>query len=305
VIVVGAHYDHLGMGGPASLAPGQMAIHNGADDNASGVAGLLEAARILSAKRGELSRDVLFVAFTAEELGVVGSTLFTRWFPVKGQVAAMLNMDMIGRMRRNEVQAIGGDTAAEWPKLLGTICDEAGVTCVVGGGGFGPSDHTPFYGLGVPVIHFFTGSHRDYHRPTDDAALINAAGGARVAEIVAGTALAAARLPRLTLRATESPPPMGDMRVTGASLGTVPDYVGPPDGTTGVLLAGVRPGGPAEAAGLRRGDIVQWIDGHDVRTVEDLMFVLQNAKPKAKAKLRYVREGKRQEAEVTFGEPRR
>lgn len=305
VVVVGAHYDHLGMGGPASLAPGTVAIHNGADDNASGVAGLLEVARKLAARRADLQRDVLLVAFTVEELGDVGSTMFTRWFPVKDQVVAMLNMDMIGRMRGNKLQAIGGDSAAEWPGLLHEPCAQAGVECVVGGGGFGPSDHTPFYAAGVPVLHFFTGAHRDYHRPTDDAEYINAAGGARAAAVVAAAAEAVARGPKLIVRATEEPPPIGDLRVTGASMGTVPDYVGPPEGTPGVLLAGVRPGGPAEAGGLRRGDIVQWIDGHDVRTVEDLMFVLQSSKPGAKAKVRFLREGQRQEVEVTFGAPRR
>jgi Tol biopolymer transport system component/Zn-dependent M28 family amino/carboxypeptidase len=305
VVVVGAHYDHLGMGGPASLAQGTVAIHNGADDNASGAAGLLEVARTLMARRAELSRDVVLVAFTAEELGDVGSTMFTRWFPVKDNVVAMLNMDMIGRMRGNKLQAIGGDSAAEWRALLKEPCDKAGVECAVGGGGFGPSDHTPFYAMGVPVVHFFTGAHRDYHRPTDDVEYINAVGGARAAAVVAAAAEAVARGPKLTVRASEEPPPIGDLRVTGASLGTVPDYVGPPEGTSGVLLAGVRPGGPAEAGGLRRGDIVQWIDGHDVRTVEDLMYVLQTSKPGAKVKLRYLREGKGQEAEVTFGAPRR
>jgi Tol biopolymer transport system component/Zn-dependent M28 family amino/carboxypeptidase len=305
VVVVGAHYDHLGMGGPASLAPGTAAIHNGADDNASGVAGVLEVGRTLAARRAELQRDVVLVAFTAEELGDVGSTMFTRWFPVKDQVVAMLNMDMIGRMRGDKLQAIGGDSAGEWPALLKEPCAQAGVVCDVGGGGFGPSDHTPFYALGVPVLHFFTGAHRDYHRPTDDTELINAAGGARAAAVVAAVAESVARGPKLIVRATEAPPPIGDLRVTGASLGTVPDYVGPPEGTPGVLLAGVRPGGPAEAGGLRRGDIVQWIDGRDVRTVEDLMFVLQSSKPGAKGRVRFLREGKRQETGVTFGEPRR
>jgi hypothetical protein len=309
VVVIGAHYDHLGMGGPSSLAPGVTAPHNGADDNASGVAALLEAARLLAARRGELPRDVVFVAFSAEELGVIGSTSFVKSPPaglaVK-DVVAMVNMDMVGRLRENKLQVLGGETAAEWGDLVAAACGKAGIVCQIADGGYGPSDQTPFYAAGVPVVHLFTGAHRDYHRPTDDTALINAAGGAQVA--VAATEMAVAlsgRDARLTYKAAPAPAPRGDLRGGGASLGTVPDYVGPADGTPGVLLAGVRAGSPAEVAGLRRGDILVGIDGRDVRDIEDFMYALSASKPGQRGKVAVLRDGKRVELEVTFGAPMR
>ncbi len=309
VVVVGAHYDHLGMGGTSSLAPDVKAPHNGADDNASGVAALLESARILVPRRAELERDVVFVAFAAEELGVRGSTAFTAAPPggltIK-EVVAMVNMDMVGRLRDNKLQVIGGDTAREWPGLIGEACTRARVECHTTDGGYGPSDQTPFYASGVPVLHLFTGAHREYHRPTDDTALINAAGGARVAVVAAELALSAGKqAERLTYHAAPAPPARGDMRASGASLGTVPDYVGPPPGQIGVLLAGVRPGSPADTAGLKRGDVLQKIDEHAIRSVEDFMYALSASTPGAKGKIVVLREGKKVELDVTFGGPMR
>jgi peptidase M28-like protein/PDZ domain-containing protein/WD40 repeat protein/PA domain-containing protein len=309
VVVVGAHLDHLGYGGMGSLAPGVHAVHHGADDNASGVAALMEAGRILAEHRGELRRDVILVAFSAEEMGDVGSTAFTRSPPAGIRAAtkdmvAMINMDMVGRMRENKLQVIGVDTAAEWPAIVSSACRRAEVNCVEGNGGYGPSDMTPFYAAGVPVLFLFTGAHRDYHKPTDEASRINAAGGAQVAILAADLATqAAGHETRLAYRASPAPEPMGDLRNAGASLGTVPDYVGPPDGQAGVLLAGVRPGGPAEAAGLRRGDIIVKIDGHEVKNVEDLMFVLENAKPGVRARIQLLRDGKPVQIDATYGQP--
>jgi membrane-associated protease RseP (regulator of RpoE activity) len=246
------------------------------------------------------------VTFSGEELGDVGSTAFTRTPPgglVLKDVVAMLNMDMVGRMRDDLVQVLGIDTAAEWGDLVMPACARAGVDCKGGGGGYGPSDHTPFYAAGIPVLHFFTGSHADYHKPTDDTALINAAGGAQVAQIVGDVAFAvAARPAALVVKASPAPEPIGDLRNTGASLGTVPDYVGPANGATGVLLAGVRPGGPAETAGMQRGDILVKIDGHDIKNVEDFMFVLENAKPGGKAKITVLRGGKPVQLEAVYGQ---
>jgi hypothetical protein len=308
VVVVGAHYDHLGFGGPASLAPEVTAVHGGADDNASGTAALLGVAAALAARRGELARDVVFVAFSGEEEGALGSTAFTRT-PPRGlamtDIAAMLNMDMVGRMRDGRLQVLGGETAAEWATLVPPVCARLGIDCGLAPGGYGASDHTPFYAHGVPVLHFFTGTHRDYHKPTDRPEYINAAGGAAVAELVADMTLVAAAQPKLTLKATAAPQPVGDLRAAGASLGTVPDYVGPPDGQPGVLLAGVRPGGPAEAAGLMRGDILIAIDGHTVRTVEDFMYVLSAATPGAHARVTVIRAGRRVELDAVFGPPTR
>ncbi len=306
VVVVGAHYDHLGYGGPASLAPGAHEIHHGADDNGSGTAGLLEVAHDLAAEKDKLDHDVLLVGFSGEEMGTLGSTAFTRSPPgglAMKDVRAMLNMDMIGRLRENKLQVIGNDTADEWRTAVEAACKKARIECTLGNGGYGPSDQTPFYASGVPILYFFTGSHREYHKPTDVAALINAGGGAQIAGLVADLTVAAATAPKLTYKASVAPEPIGDLRAAGASMGTVPDYVGPPTGQTGVLLAGVRPGGPADQAGMKRGDILVKIDGHDIRTVEDFMFVLQRSKPGEKGKVKVLRDGKPVELEVTFGAP--
>ncbi len=303
-VVIGAHYDHLGMGGHGSLAPGVDAPHNGADDNASGVAALLEVARVLSARRAELPRDVVLIAFAGEELGVLGSTALMRSPPERlapGDIVAMLNMDMVGRLRDGKLQVLGGDSAPEWAELVQPACAAAGLACNVTGGGFGPSDQTPFYGAGVPVLHFFTGSHAQYHTPDDDAALINAGGGAHVAALVAEVALATAKLGQLTYKSAPSPMALGDSR-GGASLGTIPDYAGAPGGKAGVFLAGVRPGGPAEKAGIVKGDLVVKIGEVEIRSVEDLMFVLRAAMPGQKTKVVVLRGDKPVEVEVVYGQ---
>jgi Tol biopolymer transport system component len=309
LVVIGAHYDHLGFGNASSLAPGVRAVHNGADDNASGVGALLEVASLLASRKAELRRDVLFMAFTAEEMGVLGSTAVIRRPPPgldPKQVVAMLNMDMVGRMRDNRVEVLGAESAAEWKDVAAAICDTRRVRCELRGDGYGPSDHMPFYAAGIPVLHFFTGAHSDYHRPTDDLDMLNAAGAAATAGVVADVAVAVgARDTRLTYKVAPPPEPRGDLRLSGASLGTVPDYGGPADGSPGILLAGVRPGSAAEKAGMTRGDVLIAVDGHAVRNIEDLMFVLQRATPGQKAVVTFMREGKKLEAETVFGAPSR
>jgi Zn-dependent M28 family amino/carboxypeptidase len=309
VMVLGAHYDHLGMGGRDSLAPDKNEPHLGADDNASGTAALLEVARALAARRGELARDVVFISFSGEESGVLGSTHFAR-APSGGiamsDVVAMINMDMVGRMRENRVTVFGVVTADEWRALVDPACAKARIDCTTTGDGFGPSDQTPFYAAGVPVLHFFTGSHGDYHKPSDTADKINAAGAQQIAGVVADVAMSVDRRDaRLTLRKVAAPPSHGDTRSFNASLGTIPDYAGPPDGKKGVLLAGVRPGGAAEAAGLRRGDILVRLGTHEVGSVEDLMYVLNSSKPGERVTATALREGKELKVEVTFQESRR
>ncbi len=301
-VVIGAHYDHLGLGGRDSLEPDVRAPHNGADDNASGTAALLQVARALVTRRAELRRDVWLVAFTAEESGVIGSTQFVRTPPPGlklDQVVAMLNMDMVGRLRGNALSVQGGESAAEWSELVEPACAAARVSCALGGSGYGPSDHSPFYAAGVPVLQFFTGAHTDYHKTTDDADRINAAGAARVAAIVADVAAAAAnREVRLTYKRTAAPLPAGDARSFGASLGTIPEYA---DSGPGVLLSGVRPGGPAEQAGVRRGDRIVGIGGTEIRTIQDMMFVLRQARPGQRTAIAVIRDGKRLELMTTYG----
>ena len=304
VVVVGAHYDHLGFGGHDSLAPGQHVAHPGADDNASGTAALLEVGRLLAGAPG-LRRDVVLVAFSGEETGVLGSTWFVKHPPAgvaPADIVAMLNMDMVGRLRDNALQVFGTETATDWPDLVARACDVARVDCVhAPGGGFGASDHSPFYGAGVPVLHFFSGVHTDYHKPSDTADKLNAAGMAQTARIVASLATGLAnRDHRLDYRNVASPPPGGDVRSFGSSLGTVPDYGGPPKGQQGMLLAGVRPGGAAEKAGLKRGDVLVHLGDHLISGVEDLMFVLTESKPGSTMKAVVVRDGKEVTVDVTL-----
>ncbi|HZN93752.1 MAG TPA: M20/M25/M40 family metallo-hydrolase, partial [Myxococcales bacterium] len=307
VLVMGAHYDHLGSGGAGSLAPDRVEPHLGADDNASGVAALLQAVERLAEAPEKLSRDVLAVAFSGEEEGVLGSTHFTRALgdrEMKG-VAAMLNFDMVGRLRANRLSVLGADSAGEWAAVVDAACAEAKVECTRGGDGYGPSDQTPFYAAGVPVLHFFTGAHADYHKPSDSADRINATGVVQVSRIAVSVARALGPKVALTYKQVPAPTPMGDMRSFNASLGTIPDYAGPPGGQKGVLLAGVRPGGGADQAGMRRGDLLVKLGTHEIGGVEDLMYALNASKPGETVTATVMREGKELRLTATFQESKR
>jgi Tol biopolymer transport system component len=308
VVMIGAHYDHLGFGGSGSLTPDSKDAHNGADDNASGTAALLEAARELAARREELGRDIVFAAFTAEERGLLGSSELARK-PLPGMapsgMVAMLNMDMVGRLRNNTLSVLGGESAEEWGEIVSPLCDELRISCSLGGDGYGPSDHTPFYAAGVPVLHFFTGAHEEYHKPSDDTALVNAAGGAQIASLVANVAFELSSVDGLTYKKSEAPTPMGDVRSYGASLGTIPDYTGAPDDKPGMLLAGVREGGPAATAGLERGDRIVELAGREIRDIYDLMYVLRESKPGEEATFTAERGEETVEGTVVFGKSSR
>jgi Tol biopolymer transport system component len=303
-LVIGAHYDHLGYGGVHSLAPDSAAPHLGADDNASGVAGILEIARTLkSAPRRR--QDVLFMAFSAEESGVLGSSHLIHEPPPglnPKNFRAMLNLDMVGRLRDNQLTVLGTKTANEWQTLVTAACDRERLECALGSDGYGPSDQTSFYAAGVPVLHFFSGSHPDYHKPTDTAERINAGGAAQIAKLVADVAQAVTDAPgALAFQAVAPEAPKGDVRSFNASLGTIPDYAGPTDGS-GILLAGVRPGSAAEKAGLRRGDTLVALGKTELKSLHDFMFVLNSAKPGQTLTARVKRDGKVVDVQVTFEE---
>lgn len=303
-LVVGAHYDHLGFGGPGSLTPDAEAPHNGADDNASGTAALLEIGRDLMARRASLTRDVYLVGFSGEERGLRGSTYFTN-HPPEGvetsELVAMLNLDMVGRLRNNRVSVLGASSASEWTELVEPLCEELRMGCQLGGDGYGPSDQTPFYASGVPVLHFFTGAHGEYHTPADDLGTLNLAGTARIASLVSRLAedLASREAP-LSYQVAAAPEARGDARSYGASLGTIPDYAA--DDTVGVLLAGTRPEGPADRAGMLRGDRLVELSGKEIRDIYDLMFVLRQAKPGESSTAVVEREGARVALDVVFGQ---
>jgi hypothetical protein len=311
VVVVGAHYDHLGKGGRYSLAPHSDAAHVGADDNASGAAVLLEVARETALRKNQLKRDVIFVAFSGEESGVLGSAhMVHKWTEAaksNGQlkdVVAMLNMDMVGRMRDNRLQVLGAETATEWKDLVQTACDKSRVECASSGDGYGPSDQTSFYSGGVPVLHFFTGTHSDYHKPSDTPDKINAGGAAQTGKICGDIAVAVSQREHpLTFKGgIEGPAVRGDLRSFNASLGTSPDYGGPGAGKKGVLLSGVRPGSAADKGAMKKGDVLVRLGKSEIASVEDLMFVLNSSKPGETVPAVVLRDGKEVKLEVTFQE---
>ena len=288
IVIVGAHYDHLGRGPFGSLEPEANEIHNGADDNASGVAALLEAADRL-AHRQPPARSILFIAFTGEEFGLLGSAYYARepTIPLERTVA-MLNLDMVGRLGSGQLIVYGVDTAAEWEELVSETAAELGLEVAFNGSGYGPSDHTSFYSQDIPVLHFFTNVHSEYHKPSDDWELIDVEGLFSVSALVAGIAERVAERPtRLTLQRTEAPPPAREGGY-GAYLGTVPDFA-PVD--FGVRLSGVSAGSPAEQAGMQKGDVLIRFDGEEIEDLYVFTDALRAHAPGDTVEVVVLREG--------------
>ena len=290
VIVIGAHLDHLGTGGPGSLAKLSVpTIHHGADDNASGVAGVLAMTRFFGKQpqgktvklaaqlRQRPRRSLVLICFSGEELGLLGSAYYTAHpiVPLEKTVA-MLNMDMVGRLRDNKLIAIGSGTAKEWDPLLDSLNRTAGFTLSRSMDGFGASDQQSFYNKDIPVLFFFTGSHAEYHTPADTIDLINAPGEAKVLQMVAECAE----------RIADSPdrPTYQKVSVTGGGgspgfrvyFGSIPDYAAMVEG---VQLNGVREGSPADKAGLKAGDIIIKFGDLTVKSVQDYTVALSGHKP--------------------------
>lgn len=300
-VVLGAHYDHLGRGGEASLAPAAFgAIHPGADDNASGTAILIGLARSFAAAGGA-PRTLVFAAFAGEEMGLLGSSFYTKHPPVPlEKTVAMLNLDMVGRLRDGKVLVAGVETAREWPGVLRAAARGLPLTLAMRGDGYGPSDHTPFALRERPVLFFFTGPHSDYHRPTDTPEKINAAGLQQVATLVYRTAAAVAGEPAglAFVRASSRPPAAREGRGYGPYFGSIPDF-----GATevqGVLLGGVRPGSPAERAGLRAGDIIVRFGGVRVTNLEDLVYALRAKRAGDTVEVLYRRDGEERATRATL-----
>jgi Zn-dependent M28 family amino/carboxypeptidase len=309
-IVIGAHYDHLGRGGEGSgsLAPNSAEIHHGADDNASGTAGLIELARIFMAQKPRPKRTLIFIAFGGEEEGLLGSAHYVNHplTPLSNTVA-MINMDMIGRMRDRKLVIGGVGTAAEWKQIIqqanitlsmqGSVnsSDPAnGVRIVISTDGnpistvepygafeltmnedgYGPSDHSQFYGKQIPVLFFWTGTHRDYHKPSDTFEKINYDDEARILRLVENIVRDVDDAgKRLTFQTAKADPPRGGgFRVY---LGTIPNYA---DSTNGLLIDGVREGSPAEKGGIKAGDRIVKIGTREVKNVYDYTAALGEMK---------------------------
>lgn len=283
IVVLGAHFDHLGMGGEdsGSLKPDTVAVHNGADDNASGTAGLLELAQYFAAQSSRPKRSLLFAAFSGEELGLLGSSAYVNapTTPLD-RMAAMINMDMIGRLSGRKLIVYGVGTSPEFEKLVTARNADSSFALKLNKDGFGPSDHSSFYGKKIPVFHFFTDLHSDYHRPSDDWQLINADGEQNVLELIAGVADDLANgSERPTYVQAEPPRPMGggDGRSgSRAYSGTIPDFG---EQAEGMKLAGVREGSPAAKAGLQAGDVIVKFGKVDIKNLYDYTYALGEYKP--------------------------
>ena len=304
-IVVGAHYDHLGRGGEGSLAPERTGvIHPGADDNASGTAVVLALARAFRAACG-LPRTLVFVGFAGEELGLLGSSHYVRQpaFPL-AQTVLMVNLDMVGRLRNGRVYVGGVDSAAGLRELVGRAAQGLGLTPELRGDPYAPSDHTSFYAAGRPVLFLFTGAHADYHRPGDTWDKLNPPGLVAIATFTARLVDAIGREPTAPVYARVERPSAGPRRGGGygAFFGVVPEF-GEAE-RPGVRVSGVRPGSPAEQAGVQAGDIIVRFGGVAVTTLEDLTFALRGKRPGDRIEAVIVRDGAERRIEATLGERR-
>lgn len=303
-VIVGAHYDHLGLGDEHSLAPREIGqIHYGADDNASGTAGLLELARWFAAQPRP-RRGILFLAFAGEELGLLGSSHFVSHplLPLENAVA-MLNMDMIGRIRDGKVYVNGTGTGSTLPSIVADTRIPAGLKIDFSEStGYGGSDHISFLAKQIPVLFFFSGLHGDYHKPSDTADKINAAGAAALLGYIADIAMRIANAPGRPVfqRVTE---PAGARGQSGApttsgygpNFGSIPDFNEPP---RGVRFADVREGSPAQKAGLRAGDILIEFGGKQIGNLYDFTYALQSHKPGDEVLVKVIRGSQTIEAKV-------
>ena len=299
-VIIGAHFDHLGRSTFGALDPDAAnAIHNGADDNASGTAAVMELARLL--RRNPPKRSVIFVTFSGEELGVLGSQYFVDHSPAPLEnVRAMLNFDMVGRMQDDRVIVYGAATAQEMNDIVTRANAVNPLRITATGDGFGASDHASFFAKNLPVLHFFTNVHDDYHKATDDADKINAAGMARVVALAERIARDIADRPApLTFVRAAAAPTTSMRENTSAYLGSIPD-MGATD-VTGVRLTGVRADSPADRAGLKAGDVIVEFAGKPVKDLYGYTDALYAQKPGDTVDIVVLRGTERLTVKVTLG----
>ncbi|MFA5403864.1 MAG: M28 family peptidase [Ignavibacteria bacterium] len=280
VIVIGAHYDHLGWGGENSLYEGKnKKIHYGADDNASGTTGVLEVAQKLSSNKELLKRSILLICFTGEEEGLIGSSYFTNSSIFsKLNIVTMINMDMIGRMEDNKLIINGTGTSSTWVKELDEINNNYNFTMSYIPDGFGPSDQSSFYSKNIPVLFFFTGLHPDYHKPSDTYDRINSEGEEKVTKFVYDLSLnidTAVKKPDFTkvVESTEKRRETGPVKVY---VGTIPDFS---SNEEGYKISGVKEGSPADKGGMKAGDLMIKFGGKEIKNIYDYTAALGEHKP--------------------------
>jgi len=304
-IVIGAHYDHLGLGDEHSLAPSQIGqIHHGADDNASGTSGVLELADGLAKRRGELKRSIVFVAFAGEESGLLGSSYYAQHPAAPlDQTIAMLNLDMVGRVSKNRLYIGGTGTSPGFKKLVedaNRSIPSGAFELSYSASGYGASDHMSFTVRDVPVIFFFSGLHADYHKPSDTWEKIDAGGGAKVVELVAATAQALDVLPEKPqyVRVAEpASPVMGGGGGYGPYFGSIPDMG---ESEHGVKFADVRDGSPAAKAGFKGSDVLVEFGDKKIDNLYDFTYALRAHKPGDKVTVTVMRSGEKLTREVTL-----
>jgi len=294
-VIIGGHYDHLGYGAEGSLHTGELAIHNGADDNASGVGGVIYLAEWIKTT-GLKKYNYLFICFSGEEKGLWGSNFFINNYNLKYKpINYMINMDMIGRLNKERVLAVSGiGTAAAFETIIDNVATPK-ITIKKDYSGLGPSDHASFYNAGIPVLAYFTGQHSDYHKPSDDSPLINYSGTRDILSFIYQNVVALEKIKKLTFVKTKD-----DSQTRMAfkvTLGLMPDYL---YGGLGMKIDGVKIDRPAQRAGLIKGDTITKMGDLPINNMDDYMKGLSMFDEGSTIMVEYIRDGKPQVTKVTF-----
>ncbi|MGB1307626.1 MAG: M28 family peptidase [Oceanihabitans sp.] len=292
-VIIGAHYDHLGYGAEGSLHRGEKAIHNGADDNASGVAVMLNLAKRLM--KGNTNNNYLFLAFSGEEMGLLGSNYFVKNPTIDTKKANyMINMDMVGRLKKDSTLAVYGVGTS--PIFKQTLkANNSRFKLVQKESGVGPSDHTSFYNADIPVLHFFTGQHEDYHKPSDDTERLHYNGMQTISNYIFEIVTDLDNNGKLPFRKTKNE--SEDVPRFKVGLGVIPDYLY--DGK-GMRIDGISEDKAAQKAGLQKGDIVIKLGDIDVTDMKTYMLALSKFEKGDSTKVKVTRSGKTVEAKINF-----
>jgi len=294
-VIIGAHYDHLGYGHFGTLWDGDPEIHNGADDNASGTSAVMAIAKKII-EAGPKNNNYIFLLFSGEEMGLWGSNYYTKNSNVDlTKVNYMLNLDMVGRLNAERTLALNGTgTSPKWKKVLDKN-NRSKLKLVKSESGVGPSDHTSFYNNDIPVIHFFTGQHSDYHKPSDDADLVNYTGIQDIVQYITNIVIDLDDEGKIAFSKTnDESEVVPDFKVT---LGVMPDYLF--DGL-GMRIDGVKEGRPAFKADIKKGDVVIKMGDFEVKDMMSYMTALGGIAPGSTVQVTIIREGKTMEKEVSF-----